>query len=104
MVPLVVVKSVSAFEDVRCGVRVQVADLDELRDVPVEDGQLGVELLQMRVQGDQGAAELVAAAFQRLGDGGQGGGELLRLHRGQQRQHMVEDLLQLDGVAGAVLR
>ncbi|CAM5339250.1 hypothetical protein SVIOM342S_02336 [Streptomyces violaceorubidus] len=51
----------------------------------------------------QRLAEPLSAAFEGLRDGGQGRGELLRLDGGEHRQHVVEHLLELDGVRGPVL-
>ena len=48
-------------------------------------------------------AEGLAAAAQRVGDRAQGVREVLRLHGLQQRERVVDDLLQLDGVRAAVL-
>ncbi len=63
-----------------------------------------VQRLEVAVDEHEVATDLVTAAVERRRQGAQGGRELGRLDRAQQRVEVVEDGLELDGHPAAVLR
>ena len=65
--------------------------LSQLGDVGTQSRKLGVQASQVTIQCGHIPAELVAAAVQGGGQRAEGGGELVRLDRLQQRQDVVED-------------
>src|SRR5581483_9406856 len=79
----------------RQDVRIRVGHSRELRDVVQGRRDLRVQLLQVGVQGRDGVAQLGAAALESVRDGRQGGVEVLRVDRRQQRVQVGQDCLDL---------